>query len=592
MIFTALRRALEHLPLTKTLVDYGRVDLGADAKAGLTSAVLLIPQSMAYAQLAGLPPLYGLYAALVPSLVYALLGSSRVLSVGPVAMDSLLVASVLATTAQLGSPAYLLLAPALSLLVGSLQLAFGFLRLGFLGNFLSHPVILGFTAGTALLIGLGQLEHFLAIPLGDGSNLLGLLDGLRLHWRQAQVVPLLLGLVSALFLVSFKLRRSRFPAALALLAVSSALVYGLGLGESVVTVGRVPGGLPAFRLPTLEVGQLRSLLPSAIPLALIAFLEAISVGRSYAVKAGLDIAPNREFVALGTANLLGSFFQAYPVTGSFSRTAVNAEAGARTQVAGLVATALVALTLLFLTPLFFYLPKVALAATILVSLSGLIDLRRAKRLWHAGRTDLAFYLVTFFGVLSLGVMKGLTLGVLASLGWFLFSSTRPHLAVLGRLPGSRIYRNVKRFPQAVSPPGLLVVRMDAPLYFGNVAFLKDSLKKLEAGLREPLRAVILDAAAMSALDTSANEALRELDASYNKRGVRLYLAAAHGPVRDLLQRNGPARVMGPAAAFSDVHEAVIFASEGATSADSSGSPAEPSVNEAADRESQGSRYAI
>lgn len=520
---------------------YRREDLRGDLQGGLTTAVMLIPQGMAYAMLAGLPPIVGLYASVVPLIVYALLGTSRQLAVGPVAMVSLLVASGVGALVEQGTDMYLAYAVMLMVMVGGMQLLMGIGRLGFLVNFLSHPVLSGFTSAAALIIGLSQLKHLLGVEIPRSHHVHEIVINAAAQAADINAITLGIGVLSVLLLVVLKRVSPRFPRALAVVVGSTLAVWGLGLHEQGVRiVGSVPAGLPDFAVPSLDLDAMRDLLPTALTIALVGFMESIAVARAFARRHKVEVDANQELVGLGAANLVGSLFGGYPVTGGFSRTAVNDQAGARTPAAAIVTAVVIALTLLFLTPLFHFLPKAVLAAIIMTAVFGLVDVAEVKHLWAVDRADLVLLVLTFVATLGFGIEQGILAGVGASMLWFVVRSTRPHYAVLGRVGDAGVWRNLGRDQDAAPVEGVLAVRMDAQFYYGNVSFLKDTLKRLEAEAIEreaaPLRAVVLDATAMNQLDSSAAGALHELVEDYGVRGVPFYLAGVKGPVMDTLHR--------------------------------------------------------
>lgn len=552
------------LPALGWMRSYRREDLPGDISAGLTTAVMLIPQAMAYALLAGLPPIIGLYASIVPLALYALFGSSRQLAVGPVAMVSLLVVAGVGAIAKPGSPDFIAYAILLSLAVGVLQLGMGIFRLGFLVNFLSHPVVSGFTSAAALIIGFSQLKHLLGIDLPRSHHVHTIVVGALSRLGLLSWPTFAIGAASIALLLALKRFAPRAPRALVVVALGTLAVWLFGLDQrGVAIVGTVPAGLPSPRLPLLDWAVLRQLLPIALTIAFVGFMESISVAKAVARRHRYEVDANQELIGLGMANLGGALFSAYPVTGGFSRTAVNDQAGARTPLASLLTAGVIAFALLFLTPLFFYLPKAVLAAIIMVAVFGLVDLREVKHLWTVKRSDLALLALTFFATLTLGIETGILTGVGASLLWFVVRTTRPHLAVLGRLPGTEVYRNVKNHPTAQPQDGVLALRIDAQFYFGNVTFLKDSLRSLEAGATTPLAAVILDASGINQLDSSAATALAELAEDYRERDIALYLAGVKKPVLDVLERAHLLEALGPEAIFLSVHDAVQQATAGA-----------------------------
>jgi SulP family sulfate permease len=545
-----------HLPFLRTVRGYRRSDLRPDLTAGLTTAVMLIPQAMAYAMLAGLPPIVGLYASVVPLALYALFGSSRELAVGPVAMVSLLVATGVGALAPVGSADFIAYAVLLAGMVGVLQLAMGVARAGFLVNFLSHPVISGFTSAAALIIGFSQLKHLLGVDIARSHHVHAILASAFGQLANVSLPTVILGAGSVIALVLLKRWNPVFPRALAVVVGGSVAVWALGLADrGVAIVGNVPAGFPSPSLPGFDSAVLLDLLPIAITIALVGFMESISVAKAFARRNRYDVDPNQELVGLGVANIGGALFGAYPVTGGFSRTAVNAQAGARSTLASLITAVVIALTLLLFTPAFYYLPKAVLAAIIMTAVFGLVDVAEVRHLWKVKRSDLALLVTTFAATLSLGIEQGILIGVGASLLWFVVRTTRPHTAVLGRRPDGS-FRNVARHDDAETIDGVAIVRMDASFYFGNVTFLKDTLRQLEQASATPLRAVILDASAINNLDSSADAALNELLDDYQPRDIQLILARVKGPVMDVLERSGFAGRAGDAAFAESVQEAV------------------------------------
>lgn len=527
-----------YFPAFDWITNYRRDDLKGDLSAGLTVGVMLIPQGMAYAMIAGLPPIYGLYASTIPLLIYALLGTSRQLAVGPVAMVSLLTAAGVGALAEGGTEAYLQMAILLALLVGGIQFLLGVFRLGFLVNFLSHPVISGFTSAAALIIGLSQLKHLLGIPLGRSHHIHEILieAGQRigeLHWPTFLIG---LGGIGLILLVKKVSRAIPGPLLAVVFGILAVWLFGLS-GEGVKIVGTVPQGLPSFELPAFSWGTTGALMPIALTIALVSFMESIAVAKAIQAKhKNYKVIPNQELIALGLANVGGSFFQAYPTTGGFSRTAVNDQAGARTGLAAIISAALILLTLLFLTPLFYYLPQAILASVIMVAVFGLIDIKEAVHLWHANRTDFFMLIVTFLATLSLGIEQGIGVGVVLSLVMVIFRTTRPHIAVLGKVPGTPYYRNIERFEKVEQRPDLLILRFDAQLYFANVNFFKDTLAELVQRKGKALKAVIINGESINNIDSSAAHALEEVTDDLHRQGIGLLFTGVKGPVRDAMAR--------------------------------------------------------
>lgn len=553
--------AYRFLPALEWMTTYRKADLRGDLVAGITVAMMLIPQAMSYAMLAGLPPYIGLYASVVPLLVYALFGTSRQLAVGPVAMVALLVSSGVGAIAETGSEQYVMLTILLALMVGIIQFGMGLFRLGFLTNFLSHPVISGFTSAAALIIGFSQLKHIVGLPLPRTENIAETVWLTLTQLGQINPAALVIGVLGIALLLALKKVSALLPGAMIAVVIATLAVWALDLNTvaGVSVVGTVPAGFPELSAPRVSTGHLLDLLPIAITISLVGFMESIAVAKKIASRRQYEIDPNRELVGLGLANIAGAFFKAMPVTGGFSRTAVNDNAGANTGLAAIVTAVLIGVALLFLTPLFYYIPNAILASVIMVAVFGLIDLHEVKHLWQVKRDDLALLGITFFATLILGVKIGIFLAVGVSLVWFVIKTTRPHYAVLGRLPDTDAYRNVARHDNLDTEPGVLAVRIDAQLYYGNVSFLKDMLRQAEASMDDDLRVVVIDASAINQLDSSADTALHETLRDYRVRGVELLMANVKGPVMDVMQRSGFVDALGKDRFYLTVGDAMAAA---------------------------------
>jgi sulfate permease, SulP family len=531
-----LKRALSSIAWLR---EYDRRSLRSDLAAGITTGVVIVPQGMAYAMLAGLPPIAGLYAALGATFVYGWLGGSRQLSVGPVAMDSLLTASAVSAIAVSGSERYAQAALMLALMVGGIQLGLGVLRAGFVVNFLSRPVISGFTSAAAIVIATSQLGELARLQLPRSEYVHEVWWAALTNLHEVHGATLALALAALALLRVIPRFEKRVPASLVVMALAILVSHAFNLGShGMKLVGAVPSGLPGLGWPRSDVGLVRALLPAALAIALVSYTETITTATAFARKHRYEIAPNRELVAVGLANAASGLLAGYPVAGGLSRSAVNDRAGARSQLAGLMTAALIALTLLLLTPLFEALPRAALSAVVLSAVFSLIDFGTPRLLFRVKRADFWLLVLTFAATLTLGITYGIAAGVGASLALFVVRSTRPHYALLGQIPGTQAYLNVNRHRNAEVSPGVLIVRMDAQLYFGNVSFLRDTLKKLEAETHGLLKALVLDASGVNQLDSSALEALEELDRDYTARGIRLLFARVKGPVRDVLDRAG------------------------------------------------------
>ena len=526
------------IPSLEWLRNYKREDLKGDLTAGLIVAIMLVPQGMAYAMLAGLPPVIGLYASTLPLIVYALLGSSRQLAVGPVAMMSLLVFAGVSPLAPPGSEKYVSLVLLLSLMVGVFQFSLGLLRAGFIVNFLSHAVISGFTSAAAILILLSQLHHLFGIPSSGGHSAMTVLRGVVQGMGGTHPTTLGIGLASMIILVIFKRKMPNFPAPIVVVVASTLVVYFFGLDQSgVKIVGHVPKGLPSFSIPEWSLGSLEVLFPAALTILFIGFMESISIAEWVAAREKYKIDSNRELVGLGLANVTASFFSAYPVTGGFSRTAVNYQAGAKTGLASFITAAIILLTLLFFTSFFYHLPHAVLAAIVAAAVAGLIDVKGARHLLNLKKMDGWTMILTFVATLVLGSEKGIMIGVAFSLFVFIWRSSHPHTAELGYLEGDNVFRNMRRFPEAKTYPEALILRVDASLYFANMAFLEDFLRRRIVE-KPDVKWVIMDLSGVNDIDAVGADTLSEIMNNYREQGVQFIFAGMKGPVRDLVSKAG------------------------------------------------------
>lgn len=536
-----MNRIHHFFPIFSWIKTYSRSFLKGDVSAGLTVGIMLIPQGMAYAMIAGLPPVYGLYAALFPQVVYAIMGTSRQLAVGPVAMDSLLVAAGLGALSLSTPSEYIALAAFLAVFMGVIQLVLGGLRLGFLVNFLSKPVISGFTSAAAIIIALSQLNHLLGINLPRTNKLHELFSFLIEMGPKAHLLSVLLSGLGVSFLFLLKNYFPKLPGALLLVFLTtfiSAQNNWEGLGLTIVK--DVPGGLPSFALPSASWSQIFALTPLALTLALIAFMEAISVAKAVEEKEKTnDLNPNQELIALGSANIVGGLFQAYPTTGGFSRTAVNHDAGAKTGVAALFSAAVVGLTLVFFTSFFYHLPTAILGAIILVAVGKLIDLNYPHQLWKNNRAEFYILLFTFAVTLFIGITQGILLGLFAALLYMVYQNTRPHIAVLGRIKNTHYFKNVDRFSNDVTTYSeVLILRYDGQLFFGNQRYFKQQLSALIDQQKNPIKQLVLAAAPINYIDASALEMLSAFCEELRDKKINLYLTGLNGPIRDQFHKVG------------------------------------------------------
>ncbi|PKA97288.1 SulP family sulfate permease [Flavobacteriaceae bacterium MAR_2009_75] len=548
-------------PFLQWLPAYNKSWFTKDILAGLTVGIILIPQGMAYAMIAGLPPVYGLYASLVPIVAYAFLGTSRQMAVGPVAMDSLLVAAGLVPFLATGGENYVAMAVLLAFMVGAIQIALGVLRMGFLVNFLSKPVISGFTSAAALIIIFSQLKHLLGATIEKSNRFHEMIYNAAIKLPETNTVDLLIGLVGIFFIILFKRLNRKIPAVLVVVIVGILAVYLFNLQSyGVKIVGSIPTGLPHFDLPNLAINNLLEIAPIAFTLALIGYLEAISIGKSLEEKNGEEtVVANQELIAIGASNLLGSLFQSYPITGSFSRSAINGSSGAKTTVALLFSVMMVVVTLLYLTPLFYYLPNAVLASIIMVSVVGLIDIEYPKNLWSYRKDELAILVITFLITLFIGITQGILIGVLLSLLIMVYKSSKPHFAILGKIEGSDYYKNKDRFSNEVElREDLLIVRFDSQLYFGNKNFFKKQLYKYIDLKGSSLKGIILNAEAINYIDSSAAQMLIRVIDDLHGRGLQFYIAGAIGPTRDIIFTSGIIDVLTKQHLFVRTKEAVFY----------------------------------
>ena len=529
---------------------YSRQTLSNDLIAAVIVTIMLIPQSLAYALLAGLPPEAGIYASIVPIMLYAVFGTSRTLAVGPVAVVSLMTAAAVGEVAQQGTAGYAVAALTLAGLSGAILLGLGIFRLGFLANFLSHPVIAGFITASGILIATSQLKHLLGVP-GGGYNLIEMIGALLSQLGQVNLFTLLIGVTATAFLFWVRkglkplLLRSGMPPRLAdvftkagpvAAVVVTTLAAGLFAldGRGVDVVGEVPQSLPPFTMPDVSLDLVRELFLPALLISVIGFVESISVAQTLAAKKRQRIDPDQELIGLGAANLGAAFTGGYPVTGGFARSVVNFDAGAETPAAGAFTAVGLAIAAVALTPLIYFLPKATLAATIIVAVLSLVDFSVLRTSWNYNRADFAAVLATILLTLVFGVETGVTAGVLISIGLFLNRTSKPHIAEVGLVPGTQHFRNVLRHTVETSP-SLLTIRIDESLYFANARYLEDYVLDRIVKSSE-LRDVVLMCSAVNEIDLSALESLEALNQRLKDLGVRLHLSEVKGPVTDRLKR--------------------------------------------------------
>lgn len=538
------------LPILKWGREYNRSALSNDLVAALIVTIMLIPQSLAYALLAGLPPEAGLYASIAPILLYAIFGTSRALAVGPVAVVSLMTAAALSHIVEQGTMGYAVAALSLAALSGLILLGMGLFRLGFVANFLSHPVISGFITASGIIIAASQIKHILGVN-ADGHNLLELVISLGRHLSETNWITAFIGVLATVFL--FWVRKGLKPVLqkmglssgitgvlvktgpVAVVVVTTLAVWGFNLADKgVKIVGEVPQSLPPLTLPSFSPDLLGQLLLPAFLISIIGFVESISVAQTLAAKRRQRIDPDQELIGLGAANIGASLTGGFPVTGGFSRSVVNFDAGAETPAAGAFTAVGLTIAALALTPLIYFLPKATLAATIIVAVLSLVDFSILKRSWNYSKADFSAVLTTILATLGLGVEAGVSAGVGLSILLHLYRSSKPHIAEVGQVPGTEHYRNILRH-DVLTNASIVTLRVDESLYFANARYLEDKIQNRVADDKN-VRHVILQCSAINEVDLSALESLEAINERLKAMGVTLHLSEVKGPVMDRLKR--------------------------------------------------------
>ncbi|MCU4653394.1 sulfate permease [Roseibacterium sp. SDUM158016] len=543
--------AKRYIPVLDWGRDYNRDAFQNDMIAAVIVTIMLIPQSLAYALLAGLPPEAGLYASILPIILYAIFGTSRALAVGPVAVVSLMTAAAVGQVAEQGTAGYAIAALTLAVLSGGILLTMGLLKLGFLANFLSHPVIAGFITASGVLIAASQLKHILGIE-AHGHTLPEILYTLNEHMVDVDPVTLAIGIGATGFL--FWVRKGLKPLLISrgvkpkladvaqkagpvgAVVATTLLVWGLGLADrGVAIVGEVPQALPPLTMPGLSWDLVSALFIPALLISIIGFVESISVAQTLAAKKRQRIDPDQELIGLGAANIGAGFTGGYPVTGGFARSVVNFDAGAETPAAGAYTAVGLAIAALALTPLIYFLPKATLAATIIVAVLSLVDFSILTRTWTYARADFVAVAATILLTLGLGVEAGVSAGVLLSIGLHLYKTSKPHVAEVGLVPGTQHFRNILRH-KVETHPEVVTLRIDESLYFANARFLEDLVQDrvVENG---PVKHVVLMCSAVNEIDMSALESLEAVNERLKSMGVKLHMSEVKGPVTDRLKRS-------------------------------------------------------
>ena len=526
-------------PITKDLLTYNKSTLYSDLIAGLSIAVIVIPQGLAYAMIAGLPPIYGLYAALVPQFIHGIMGTSRHPAVGPVALDSLVVAIALGALSLSGIGEVVAAAIFLATMVGILQITMGLLQMGVLANYLSRPVISGFTSAAAIIIGLNQVEHLLGLQIESSNQIQKMLLSVAQNFNETHLITVVVGVSAMSLILVTKKYFSKFPSSLLVSVFGVLLIWSTRWDlHGVEIVGHIPAGLPNFDLLTVSPELLRDMLPFALTLAVIGYVEIISITKELEEQEEkYFLKPNKELMALGTANLVGSFFQSYPVSASFSRSAVKFQSGALTGMTAVFSASIVGLTLLFFTSLFFYLPIAVLAGIIMVAVIRLINIRYAIDLYKTRRDEFFLLLITCLLTLFVGISQGILIGTLLSLLLMVIRTSKPHYAILAKVSGTNYYKNISRFEtDANIDVNILILRFDAQLFFGN----RDYFRKIvfeEIEKKPNLKGFILVARGITYIDSSGLSTLSAMIKSFQQKGILFMVAGAIGPTRDLLQKS-------------------------------------------------------
>jgi high affinity sulfate transporter 1 len=552
------RNALHRtFPILDWLPRYQRSWLRLDLIAGITVWMVIVPEAMAYAGIAGVPPLIGLYTVPLPLFLYAILGSSRLLVVGPDSATALISASVVGAVVAGGAAQYLALTAALAIAVGVFFLVFGLLRMGWIANFISEPVMTGFLEGIVLVTILGQLPRLLGVTVGEG-DFFPRLWAIVQQLPQAHALTMAIGVGSLALLVVLKRFAPKWPAALLTTIIAILAVSWLRLPElGVNVVGHLDTTLPTLSLPKASPSDYLALIPGALAIALLGYIETLASAEGVALKGGGEIDPDQELVALGAANVGAGLSSGFVAVGSLSKTSVAMDAGGKTQIGYVFSGILTLLTIRFLMPLLANLPDATLAAIVIVAMIGLDQTAMLRRQVRYSRLEFSLALVSFLGVLLLGVLQGVGLGVALSLLVLIWRAGHPGAAVLGRMPDGNTYRDIARRPEVRTFSGLLIFRMDAQLIFPNSRFFAASVKHFVAKSQEPVRVVVIDAETINDVDITGAETLKKLHASLARHDIALWLAQVKDPVLDKLQRMGVVDALGEdACSFESVSDAV------------------------------------
>ena len=539
------------------LPHYDQSKFRGDLTAGLTTGIMFIPQGMAYAVIAGIPPIYGLYAGVIPLLIYPLLGTSKNLSIGPVAVDMLIIAAGVSLLADPNTSEYITLTILLTMMAGGLQLIMGSMQLGAVFNFFSRPVIAGFTLAAPLIIAFTQLNNLLGIELPNTQYIITIIEEVLFKLDQIHPETLLWGGGAIILLLLLKYFRSSFPASVIILVISIFAAWFWDAAElGIHLVGDIPAGLPSITMPEINFKNMRELLPTALTLALVQFMSVASLGRTFAKRHDYVIDANHELVAIGASNFLGSFFHSIPVSGSFSRSAASEQANVQTPLANVITSSVIIATLLLLTPIFYYLPMPILAAIIIVSSLNLIDLSEFKFLFNTKKSEGFIAVFTAACTLLIGIQEGILLGVVASMVNILYKYSRPNVAELGLVPGTRLFQDISRKPEAQTIDGILILRVDASFSFINADFFRDYIIDKTRERNNNTHYVIIDGSTINTLDTTAIDQIKSMVTTLENWDIELYITGLKGPIRDMMRKSGMRNFLGPDHFFREPHEAI------------------------------------
>ncbi len=551
----------KYLYILEWLPNYNTGFLKNDLVAGLTVSVMFVPQGMAYALLAGMPPIYGLYGGLLPLFLYALFGTSRHLSVGTVAVSSLLVLAGVSQIAEPFTPTYISLVILTGLLAGVIQALASFIRLGFLANFLSYPVIAGFTSAAAIIIAASQLKYLLGFEIPRFGALYDTFGYAFQHIGETHWPTFLLCIAGIGLILGLKKINRSIPGPLIVVVIGILMIKFLKLDQQGIDIVKgVPEGLPTFLLPEWSMANIKLVFPTVLTVSIMGMVETISIGKVWEAKhKNYKIDANQELLAIGISKIGGAFFQALPTSASFTRSAVNSESGGKTQLSSIFTALLIAMTLLFLTPVFYFLPKAILAAIVLLSVKSLFEYKEAIHLWKTHRGDFFMMLATFLITLIFGIEEGVLAGVLLSVLMVMYRSAQPHIAVLGQIPNTNYFRNVERFPNAIQIPDCLIIRFDSQLFFGNALYFKEFFEELVTS-NDPseLTGIVLDASNINDIDSSGLKALKSTKEYLERAHVDFYLSGVIGPVRDSLHKADLIDEIGKENQFMYVQDAIDY----------------------------------